>query len=467
MSATRAPSGATLLAVAALLGATVAVAPAAAGCAAVRTRGAWTVAPYPPFADVAVATTTLDPGVLAHVLGLPAGLLAYGGPPSRALASNGVRVLRTTDSGCTWRRGYSIDPRDVADAAADPLVALSQPHAEYTIGSIAVRRLAPGATPAAGKDPVYAVVSNSDGWFTGVAVNAASQPYYVARSLDGGATWHTDLLQAKLEGAPVATPVTGSGHAPQVVVSPADLRTAYLLLDSRDPRSVDPHTPGSFGALYVTHDAGTTWSYVVMADVYSEMTPDPADPSTVYLAGFGTVDAVTAGPAVKRRNVFTAPPGMSVQSLDVVRPAHRPASYLVTTSAHDDTLNTWRPVLFRSVDGGKAWGRIAFDGVADLGGLGGGLVTGAWLTASGDVLAMRSIGGYGSATLMSYRWDARRRAWRRPVVEKPPLAAGFQSLEMHSFGPVDTAHRRFGFRGYQVQGASTYREVLGVYDSGR
>jgi hypothetical protein len=363
---------------------------------------------------------------------------------------------------------YSIDPRDAADAAADPLVAASQPHVEYTIGAIAARQLAVGATPAAGKDPMYAVVSNSDGWFTGLVVNTVSQPYYVARSLDGGATWHTDLLQAKLDGAPVATPVTGNGYDPKVVVSPADPRTAYLLLDSRDPRSVDPQASAvTFGALYVTHDAGATWSYVANADVYAGLTPDPADPNTVYLAGFGTVEAVTAGATVKRRSVFTVPPGMSFQSLDVVRPAHRPASYLVTTASHDDTLNTWRPVLFRSVDGGKAWGKIPFDGAADLGGLGGGLVTGAWLTASGDLLAMRSIGGYGAATLMSYRWDARRRAWRKPVVEKPPLAAGFQSLGLSWFGAIDTAHRRFGFGGVQNQSGGTYREVLGVYDSGR
>jgi hypothetical protein len=139
---------------------------------------------------------------------------------------------------------------------------------------------------------------------------------------------------------------------------------------------------------------------------------------------------------------------------------------LVTSTYYDTKLKVWREALFRSVDGGRAWARIELDGVADFGGLGGALVGTAWLTASGDVVAMRSIGGTAAPTLLSYRWDARRRAWRKPVVERPPTSPGFVSLSMSWFAPVDSAHRRFAFRGSESSGPSTFRDVVGVYDSG-
>jgi hypothetical protein len=425
------------------------------------------VADAPRFADLAVPVEgTMDPGVVTHVLGLPDDQLAYGGPPSRALVTNGVRVMRTGDSGCTWQRVYSIDPRDTTAAAGDPQVVAGQVDPEYTVRSVAARWIAPGARPVTGSDPVYAVLSNSDGLYTGVAVNALSQPYYVARSLDGGRTWHTDLLQAKLEGAPAATPVTGDGTSPRVVVSPADPRTAYLLLDTRDPRSLDPDRPGTMRALYVTRDAGATWSYGTRQDPYVTVTPDPVDPRVVYSgSATGKIEAVTLGATVTRRTLFQVPV-TAVQALDVVRPPHRPAMLLVTSTYYDDKAKVWRVVLFRSVDGGRAWLRIELDGVADFSGLGGALVGSAWLTASGDVVAMRSIGGTAAPTLLSYRWDGRRRAWRKPVVERPPTSPGFAGFGISWFGPLDSAHRRFAFRGSESAGPSTSRDVVGVYDSG-
>jgi hypothetical protein len=458
VSAVHAPVRATLLAVVTAFGATVAVpaTSAAAGCAAVRTRGRWTVAAAPTVADLTWLT---------HVISFQHATFAAGGLRSRSYVSNGVEVQRTDDTGCAWKQVYTLGAAGATTLAGDPGRAPVLAQVQYSILGVAARPVAAGTRPAAGKDPVYALMANTDGFFTGLAQNVAGMwPHYVARSLDGGATWQTAPLQAKLDGAPVATPVTGDGlNRGQVVVSPADPRTAYLVVDTRDPRVVDT-TSLDFGGLYVTRDAGATWSFVVPQRMNRTVVPEPADPGTVYASGDKTVDAVTVGAVPRRRTLLTVGANETMANLDVVHAPHRPAMLLATVSYLDPALKVSSPVAYRSADGGRTWLRLPFAaGIAASAGdtLAGG---GAWLTASGDVLAMKNVGGFGATTTVLFRWDSRRGAWAKPSMERPPPGPGFTSVGVLTLAPVDYAHRYFAFSG-QESSKTGNSAVVGVYDT--
>jgi hypothetical protein len=459
VSAVHAPVCATLLAVVTALGATVAVPAASAGCATVRSRGPWTVAD---------ASTAEEPTSLTHIISFQHATFAAGGLRSRLYLSNGAEVHRTDDTGCTWKEAYTLGATGAAALPGDPGRAPVLAQAQYSILGVAARPVAVGARPAAGKDPVYVLMANTDGFFTGLAQNVAGVwPHYVARSLDGGTTWQTAPLEAKLDGAPVATPVTGDGlNGGQVVVSPADPRTAYLVVDTRDPRVVDA-TSLEFGGLYVTRDAGATWSFVVPQPIYRKVVPDPADPVTVYVSDDKTVGAVTVGAASKRRTLLTVGANETLANLDAVHVPHRPAMLLATASSLDPVLKVSTPVAYRSADGGRTWLRLPFTaGIASAGSqvFAGG---GAWLTATGDIIAMKNVGGSGAATTVLFRWDARRRAWAKSQLQRPPLSPGFTSIGVTTLAPVDYAHRYFAFSGMQVAKASSAGNtaVVGVYDT--
>jgi hypothetical protein len=464
MTATRAPGRATLLAVVALLGAAVAVpaTPAAAGCGAVRAGGPWTVADYPPPSDAPSAHALAAFGVSR---------VATTGPRSRAYVSQGERILRTDDMGCTWHQVYSIGTDAAAAVTGDAGRAFALAHAQYSIAGLSTRLAAPGARPPAGKDPVYAVMANTDGFFTGLAQNLAGVwPHFVARSLDGGATWQTSVLEAKLEGAPVATPVTGDGLLPvQVVVSPADPRTAYLAIDTRDPRAIGT-TALDDGGLYATRDGGATWSFVVPNSVWRTVVPDPADPATAYTFAGTTLDAVTAGAAPKRTTLLTVGKAEALEGFDVIHAPHRAATLLATSTYVDEALQVRKHVVYRSADSGRHWLRIPITTSLASVGPGGAASDpfaggGAWLTASGDLVAMKSAGAYAAWTTLLYRWDARR-GWVRPRVLRPPLSPGYTSFALSGLMPLDPAHRYFAFVGRQA-GKGGQVLVLGVYDSAR
>jgi hypothetical protein len=467
-------------AVAVALVTTVAVPTASAGCAAVRSRGPWTVADYPVFPGTDVSGVgNVNLAVLSHVVNFAMPFVASGGVRSRLYASETAQVVRTTDGGCTWRAAYSIGVTDAAGVSGDPVRAGALAQPEYAIKAVATRPVGAGARQAAGADPVYVLMANTDGFLTGLYPNIAGVwPYYVARSLDGGTTWQTSMLAAKLDGAPVATPVTGNGmKKSSLAVSPADPRTAYLVVDTRDPRVVGPAVGADWaymavggspdlGALYASRDAGATWSFVGPQSDDGGIVPDPVDATTVYAFNAREVDVVTAGPAPKRKTLLAVPAGETVTKLDAVHVAHRPATLLATATRRDATTHVINEVLYRSVDGGRTWQDLTLATGAFVGALATDMPAGggAWLTASGDVIAMRSVGNSGAQSTILYRWVARRHAWLAPEVVRPPLPKGVTSFGVIDLMPVDTGHRYFAFA---AKSTGATAATLGVYDTAR
>jgi hypothetical protein len=436
----------------------------AAGCAGVQRRGAFTLIAAPSFDD---GTDPHGVGPLTRAFASPQLVVGAGGA-ARLFVTNGVTVLRTTDGGCTWQAAYSLGPTAAPASGSDPQRVVGQADLEHTVRALAAR-LTPGTS---GTDPVLAVLPDSglSGAVAGAATYGAAnvEPFFVARSADGGTTWRTELLQATHPGSATSRVELGEGlsRPVNVALSPADPRTAYLLAGAQClEQGPGPADVLRYGCLYVTRDGGATWAFAATNKVGPRaatdaplIVADPLDSRLVYAVqnGSATVDAITVGTTVKRRALGTLPANLTPIGLDVVHVRGRAAQLVVTESYPGTAPGTYGYVIHRSLDGGAHWEKIGFPSAGVTDGFAG---SAAWLSANGDVVGVRTV--HNVAVLE--RWDARHRAWRKPVVLPAPLA-GAEGMVARSFQPADPGHRRFAFSGTQPGPAGPVT-ALGLYDT--
>lgn len=429
---------------------------AAAECTAVRSFGAWTVGAAPSYGG-------FDVGGIPIAVGSFDRRYSPGGAIGRAFVSSGDAIQRTTDGGCTWQGVYSlsrvVDAPSAAPAGPAALAMLAS--VQYSVSTIAAFPQAPGGKRN-GPDTVIAILTASDG------AGAFPGAFVVARSLDGGTTWTTDLMWSSVPGTPATVPVLGtkSGN-PRVVVSPADPSRAFIALDVPGDATVGDPGNKRRTSLYVTSDAGATWEFVALGGgTYSKiLAADPVDASTVYWFNDidRTVEIVTTGATVQRRTLLTLPEYVIPISIDVVRQPGRPAEIVLTVPT--PSAAAWG-LLYRSVDGGRRWTSTIVPGIAAA--IGSRAIDGgaARITASGDIVMFRVV----NRLVYLTRWETR--GWRmqervQAEVVRWPVGPGVTAFWIFDLVPLDPAHRRFGFLGAEGSwlGSGIDRRVVGEFDS--
>lgn len=257
---------------------------AAAGCSGVTRSGSWTVARAPG-------------GSVVHA--------TVASRPTTSYVSDGVRIARTTDGGCTWREVWRVPAARSAeqpyDAATAQVVALAVPPA-----------------PKAAARVLAVVQDGVDGSETSTGATLEGR-LHVVRSEDGGATWtsgDSGLVTTSRNVRREQIDAAGSGRCGDVRgcvlrIAPSDPDVVYLatettpLLPGRLHRSADggrtwvpraslvqpsgAGVPGGLGSLAVdpvapdvlwaevdgrlaqSRDGGTTWRAVHVASVYGDL----------------------------------------------------------------------------------------------------------------------------------------------------------------------------------------------------
>jgi hypothetical protein len=426
-------------AVCAGLVAAVMVAPtSAASCAGVRSRGAWTVR------DVPAAAPETGHGTLTSTM--PPDAVTGGRSSREAVVSSRGMLRRTTDGGCTWSTSYSLDVADVEPSGGDTLRTTAQAQG-YKVTSLAIEG-----------SHGYALLSKGD-----ANVNA----FLVARSLDAGATWTTDVLGAPLPNAVIPTPVLGRSYpaGEMVVASPADPRVAYLVVDSRDPREVSAadqdaiNAVPTYPAIYATRDGGATWAFWLaippgvpgISQRLVTIRPDTLDPNIAYIVSRTTAEIVTGGAVPIRTALAPLPVGVSYRGrsltmgLDVMRRKGQPAMLLVTADA--GAYDGDRPTdLFLSRDGGRTWRTIPVPPISSTVSLGAYFAGGnAWLTAEGDIVGAMNV-PTSVVGMLIQRWSVRTQSWTRSIpAQAAPVPAGTSTVYLSSFAPADHNHNAFLF----------------------
>lgn len=436
----------------------------AAGCPATRAQGAWRVSDVPAFApadDADRARHTAIPN------DYPKSAVGQGG---LLLHNAGKRVWRSTDHGCSWQTVLDLDN---ATFAASGDVEYSP---AFRVGALAVAPSPAGRALPRDRDLVYAALdSYQSGW--------PASPVVIARSTARGApgTWRFDVVRVPDPVTGQVLPVRASG-AVAVYVSPVDPRTAWLLVQNgdttddaarKDPAgttydSLRPH------ALYVTHDAGTTWRLArhyrpgFTGDDGSRViavVPDPIDARVVWSAqGFGGRTVVErTGPGETATAVLTLPQH-PVVVLDVVRNGSRRTLVVATQKGGDrNALVT----VFRSADSGRSWQ----EWTPTVKGRGTALAS-VYVLPSGDIaLFVTTTGGdfasvWGPPT--QYRWSAATRRWRNAGVVRLPAGPGYVLQDTCvPERPVDSTHRYGAGDCYAQQAKAPYgfKLMLVTFDS--
>ncbi len=228
---------------------------AAAGCSGVMRSGSWTV-----------VTTPGDSVVHATVVSRP----------TTSYVSDGVRISRTTDGGCTWREVWRVPAARSAsfpyDAATAQVVALAVPE----------------TAAAAGR--VLAVVQDGlDGQESATGAFLEGR-LHVVRSDDSGATWSSGdsgLVTTSRNVRREQIDASGSGRCGDVRgcvlrIAPSDPDVVYLAAET---------TALLPGRLHRSIDGGRTWQPRVSAVLPSgagrpgglgALAVDPAEPDVLW-----------------------------------------------------------------------------------------------------------------------------------------------------------------------------------------
>lgn len=174
--------------------------------------------------------------------------------PSRVLATDGVRILRSTDGGCTWTAVFSIAEADVTPTTVTFGWNILDLHAERS-GSVA-------------RQAFWALLTPS-GTSLSVGVDSAPATTDVAVSADGGATWTRRSSGVSCAQARLA-------------VAPYHVTTAYL----------DCWNGEGAESLLATTDLGAHWTKRTPKGFSTPwaryaLAVSPVNPNEVWAAGMG------------------------------------------------------------------------------------------------------------------------------------------------------------------------------------
>lgn len=305
---------------------------AAAGCAPVRSAGAWTTVDFP------LPTTDTSQVVVDAA------------DPRRLFASDGSAVARSVDGGCTWTTVFGARGVDTSDLPSGATLKPA-PAAPYYISDVVLPR-APRS-----KD-VYLLLSPGSALQTvGLLVSPTPPPVLVARSTDGGASFSVQPGSADAGAVPRCNTAT-------LAVAPSSTSTLYLacsgqvLLGNFAPLSPVSSTTE---VIYRSTDGGGSWTRGEQKSLpnapshLDDLLVDPFDATHLY----GRLMVYAPGPVLlvtesrdagaTWRTLYSAPPttgDATMFGLDVSRPVRTAPARLVA----------WGPSgVVHSADGGARW----------------------------------------------------------------------------------------------------------------
>lgn len=201
--------------------------------------------------------------------------------PSTIYVADDWTVMRSTDGGCSWSKSYSILDGGEPEPVADRIHSLV-------------------AAPASSSARVYALIRGGGAHPLWIGQPSGA---YVPRLgvLDASGEWTIRAPVLSGTGAPLV------GHPAQLWAGPSPGRLymrVYALVNNVAWREDEFST----GALYASDDDGVTWELrgartvkpydqvgscvfdgVCTAVYYSTLVPDPAEPDTVWAAGYDEV----------------------------------------------------------------------------------------------------------------------------------------------------------------------------------
>jgi hypothetical protein len=293
----------------------IAGSPARAAACAAKPGAGWSMATAPTFTASATEHFTT---VSVMVATDPA-------TSARMFATNGKSIVGSTDGGCSWTKKWSLD---VANASTSAPGETAQLDTSYRISSIRVGS-------AAGQSVVYAVLAPG--------TNAAV-PVLVASSTNSGGTWTVNVVAP---GGNAGIP-TSSTYSPQVVlaVSPTSGATAYLATDYANGLA----WPASRAkGMYVTTDAGATWTSVAAAGIPNGWFEDAS------FSGDNPGAGVDAELAVDPSNPHTVWAIWPRPTLNVYKSTNGGASFTLALTNSLSTPTPFDPPFFSAFKTGKGY----------------------------------------------------------------------------------------------------------------
>jgi hypothetical protein len=363
----------------------------AAGCAAVRKQGPWTVVTMPAF------PTPKDPskGVPDGRLTLPYPLVAAGATAAEMYVTDGVSVLRTTDGGCTWGSVFELSALDAVNP--DPGVAVS-----FATGRIEGldTGTAPGTTRITATS-VYVLVRSYENFSEG-------GPAVLVTSHDSGAHWRAATVAASCDGT----------------AEPVVLGNSDDFVYASGPNAVNvngfapyPSNDNLRANSIVSADGGTTWTCPAFPGGGPAMRADPLDPRTLvtFACGGGRtpIRSTDGGAQWTALPALPLPPNHLCDGVDAVDVLHLPHSGVrLAAMVHTNPLYVPPPywmVVDVSSDG-RTWqylGNVVRDPAGEE-------ALGLALRYDGTPMVVLSVGAVPPSAPTGYAvrtWSSRKRVW--------------------------------------------------------
>jgi hypothetical protein len=190
------------------------------------------------------------------------------------LATDGVRIERTADHGCTWATTFDVNSV-LAPVSVDVGTASSSSSSAYQIVGL--------VSPPYPGDPsrVYAVLM-PDTAVQFASLGFAPLPTLVAQSRDAGAHWQIQGgLLDPADASSLDWPRCYSLNGFDVHVAPSDPDVLYLHCA---PDNLTPTL--SPGNLFKSTDGGASWTRIdtYLPNLASDLAVDPRKPATIWLA---------------------------------------------------------------------------------------------------------------------------------------------------------------------------------------
>jgi len=281
-------------------------------------------------------------------------------PNSRlfAIATGQSSALFATAADSLWERvnisgiladtgGDLLGPAAIAVKPGDPnsIVIMPRVHTAYRTDNGAASWSGPGdglycfAKHAVIFDPVA-----TSTLYAQVAIDPGITPLYTPanglyQSVDGGANW-----------APRSTNLGVNIQGAQLVIDPADSNRMYLA--AREPIGTNSGT----GGLYVSTDAGVTWTHSLVAEDIQAVEVDPSNSNRIYAASDrGLLTSNDAGATFAVNSALNGISSDPVSAL-AIDPTVPTTLYAATLDPFARTLPTSKSsTIVRSVDAGQTW----------------------------------------------------------------------------------------------------------------